>query len=468
METKFDKAINFIRDAIKNSFTYKDKTYLVGGVVRDKYMNIPIKDIDLMIDMPQGGIAFATYMVNKYDGICKNLVIYPRFGTAKFTLIIDGENVDIECVMPRSEGYERGSRKPIDVKYTSLHEDALRRDFTVNALYMRLDSGDIIDPLGRGIFDIDKKILRTPTNPYDTFTDDPLRMLRCIRFMCTKHFEIETDTLDAIEYCNRYLSNISIERINDELSKILCSDAPTKGIDLIMDTGLYHYIIPELGDLYFKQYSKYHDKDVMGHTLSVLEKVQPILSHRLAALLHDIAKPYYHQDFYENGEIVKRQFIGHDVRSAEISEKILKNLRYSNDVINEVCFAIRYHMILKQHVDKDFNLKMKDSTCRKIHRTILEYYDTVLDLIDADNKSHALEYCLPNQIIQFTNLVKKLNIKQEKRKLPINGNDIMEYFHSDPSEKIKQYLEKAEEIYDIHPDIDKNNMLKLLTKKIKN
>lgn len=460
--TKFEKAIDFIKSCVIES-DYAHKVYLVGGCVRDELMGLPIKDIDLMIDMPEGGIKFAEHMVTMYPSICKNLVLYPRFGTSKFSVIIDNEDVDIECVMPRGETYEGTSRKPVEVKYVSLLEDAKRRDFTVNALYKDIIDGKVIDPLNQGVNDIKDKILRTTSVAVDIFAEDPLRMMRAIRFYCCKDFYISREIADALEYSSRYLQNISIERINDEFSKIICSHRAVKGIYYLMNSGLMEYIIPEFNDIaYYKQYSKYHDKDVMGHTLSVLSNTEPILSHRLAALLHDIAKPLCHQDFYENGVLVKRQFIGHEKASAELAKKILKNLKYSNDIIEEVCFAIQNHMILKPHVDSEMNLKIKSSTCRKIHRTIFKYYDTCLDLIDADNKSHAPEYCLPKQVEQFKETVEALGIKHEKRKLPITGDDVIEYFKIEPGPKVKEHLDRAEILYDNHPDCDKEKMLKML------
>lgn len=457
-KTKFDLAIDFIKSSIIDS-EWAHKVYLVGGCVRDELMGLPIKDIDLMIDYPDGGLKFAEWMTNTFTDKCKNLVLYPRFGTSKFSIFIDKETVDIECVMPRGEKYDEESRKPIEVKYASLKEDALRRDFTVNALYKDIIDNKIIDPLERGIDDIKNNILNTTSCPEDIFNEDPLRMLRAIRFYCCKHFDLTDDLISAIEYSSRYLYKISVERINDEFSKILCSDRPIDGINLLVETGLMTFIIPEFRDTCgFNQYSKYHDKDVYEHTLNVINLTKPILTHRLAALLHDIAKPYYHQDFYEDGKIVKRQFIGHDIKSAEYAENILKKLRYSNDIIDEVCFAIKHHMILKQF-DID---NTKESTCRKIYRKIFKYYDTTLDLINADNRSHATLYNKLDQVDEFIEYAKMIGIKHEKRKLPINGNDVVEYFNIKPGPLVKKILDEAENVYDEYPNIDKSNMLEKL------
>lgn len=458
-KTKFDLAIDFIKSVIINS-EWAHKVYLVGGCVRDELMGLPIKDIDLMIDCNDGGLKFAKWMTNTYGDTCKNLVLYPRFGTSKFTININGENVDIECVMPRGEKYEENSRKPLEVKYVSLKEDALRRDFTVNALYKDIIDNTVIDPLNRGIDDIKNNILNTTSDPEDIFEEDPLRMLRAIRFHCCKHFKLSESVISGISYSARYLYKISIERINDELSKILCSDKAAEGIVLLVNTSLMDMIIPDICKMWgFNQYSKYHDKDLFQHTMSVIEHTKPILTHRLAALLHDVGKLYFHQDFYEDGKIVKRQFIGHDVKSAEYAEKILKHLKYSNDIIDDVCFAIKNHMILKQIKYVNNVLTIKDSTCRRIHRLIFDHIDITLDLIDADNKSHAPEYCLPNQVNDFIAMTKKLGIKNEKRKLPINGNDLIERFNVKPGPIIKEILDFANIIYDGIPDISKEQML---------
>lgn len=458
-KTKFDLAIDFIKSSIIDS-EWAHKVYLVGGCVRDELMGLPIKDIDLVVDYQDGGLKFAEWMTTTFPNVCKNLVLYPRFGTSKFSIIVNNETVDIECVMPRGETYEEESRKPIDVKYVTLKEDALRRDFTVNALYKDIIDNKVIDPLNRGIDDIKNNILNTTSDPEDIFEEDPLRMLRAIRFHCCKHFDLTDDLISAIEYSSRYLYKISVERINDEFSKILCSDRPIDGINLLVGTGLMTFIIPEICETCgFNQYSKYHDKDVYEHTLNVVNLTKPILTHRLAALLHDIAKPHYHQDFYEDDKIVKRQFIGHDIKSAEYAEKILKHLKYSNDIIDDVCFAIKNHMILKQIKYINNVLNIKESTCRRIHRLIFDHIDITLDLIDADNKSHAPEYCLPNQVNDFIAMTKKLGIKNEKRKLPINGNDLIERFNVKPGPIIKEILDFANIIYDGIPDISKEQML---------
>lgn len=465
--TIFDAAIEFIRLSVKDT-EWSNKVYLVGGCVRDKIMGLPIKDIDLMIDCMDGGIKFANWMVEHYPNVCKNLVLYPRFGTSKFTININGDkDVDIECVMPRAEKYEEYSRKPIDVKYCTLVEDAMRRDFTVNALYMNITNNEIIDPLERGLDDIKKNILTTTSEPIDIFAEDPLRMLRAVRFECCKGFVMSDKIKDAISYCSRYLMKISTERINDEFSKIICSNFAAEGILFLCDTGLMNFIIPEVNALYgFNQYSKYHDADALFHTLRVVKKTKPILTHRLAALLHDIAKPLYHQDFYENGEIVKRQFIGHDVYSADLAKQILIKLKYSNDIINAVCFAIKNHMILKPHVDEQGNLKIKDSTCRKIYRTIFDYQDITLDLISADNMSHSPKYCLSRQVEQFIYQCKSIGLI-EKIILPISGDDVMERFYLTPGPKVKLVLDFAWKLFDSHPDSDKEKLLTLIGKNIK-
>lgn len=470
-KTKFDYVIDFIKKSFETDnilySKFGHKVYLVGGCVRDEIMGLPVKDIDIMVDLPDGGIRFAETMVKKYPNICKNLVLFPRFGTSKFTITVSinniDESVDIECVMPRSEFYEDKSRKPIGVYYTSLKEDAIRRDFTVNALYKDILTNDIVDPTGFGIKDIKTMTLRCTNEPEFIFKEDPLRMMRAIRFICCKGFDPKYNIIESLNNCSSYLKNISFERINDEFSKIICSDNVDKGIRCLIDTKLMQYIIPELMKCYkFEHYSIYHDKNVLDHIINTVKLSKPILTHRLAALFHDIGKPYIYQDYIENDILVKRTFHGHIEKSAEIAQICLARLKYSNDIIDEVCFAIKHHNILKDFKDDSGDLKIPDKTVRKIHRKIFNYYDIVLDLIDADNKSHVLRYSSTQQIEQFKNKVESLNIKNEKRVLLVDGYDIMDAFNIKPCLAVKVLLQMAEEFVDTYPEATKQEIIDYL------
>ena len=211
------------------------------------------KDLDLMISTPNGGIEFANWITKRVGSYKEgsNPVIFPRFGTAKFNLgdvSHNGQDIgsmDIESVMPRSEKYTPGSRKP-EVGYSSLAGDAERRDLTVNSMFKNVSTGEILDLTGKGKEDLKKGVIRTPLEPSQTFTDDPLRMLRVVRFYAKYGWNIPTYIVRALKKSASMLNNISAERIQDELNKMLLSPNPDKAIKLLKVTDLLQYVIPEL------------------------------------------------------------------------------------------------------------------------------------------------------------------------------------------------------------------------------
>ena len=328
----------------------RSKIYYVGGYVRDEILDEGApKDVDLVVDLPNGASEFCDFLKKEYPTTCVDFVEYPRFGTAKFTLEFqmtkaDGKTpwireIQVECVEPRKEEYTDGPRKPSKVVSASIEEDAMRRDFCCNALYKDTVSGEILDPTGHGKEDIDNKILRTPCDPVITFKDDPLRMLRAIRFAAKKKFTIDEDTLKAIKPIPEYFQ-LSMERVESEFTQILLSSDPVEHIWTLHNTGLLGYILPEFEESWgFNQNSKYHSMNLTDHCLSVLKyivdpysagtnSVKHQLETRLAGLLHDIAKYKYHETNVDG----TFSYHDHDVKSAEMAEEILKRLKYSNDV----------------------------------------------------------------------------------------------------------------------------------------
>jgi poly(A) polymerase len=220
-------ALEFLSKLLKNS-PFANRVYLCGGAVRDAVMGKDVKDIDLVVAEPDGGIKFAEWLTKKL-GIHKpgaNPVTFPRFGTAKLNLRgvkvggVDLSDLDIEVVMTRGEEYTPGSRKP-EVAYADLAKDAERRDFTVNALYKDLTTGETLDPTGKGFDDIQRGVIRTPTDPNITFKDDPLRMLRAIRFACKYNWKMPKSLVTALSENAHMLQHISSERIQDEFNKML-------------------------------------------------------------------------------------------------------------------------------------------------------------------------------------------------------------------------------------------------------
>lgn len=283
---KFELKEKVFKDLSKTADKLGLPCYVVGGYVRDLILGRPNDDIDIVV--VGSGIKMAEAFAEEIGS--KNITTYKNFGTAK----VDYHGLEVEFVGARKESYTRGSRKPI-VEDGTLEDDQVRRDFTINAMAICLNSssfGTLVDPFN-GVEDIERKLIITPTDPKITFSDDPLRMLRCIRFAVKLGFEIHESTLEAIHNNCARLEIISPERITGELDKILMSPDPCRGIRLLHTTGLLHYILPEVEALNMCDDEPGRHKDNFEHTLDVLRGVSEKnggLWLRYAALLHDIGK----------------------------------------------------------------------------------------------------------------------------------------------------------------------------------
>lgn len=459
--------LEYIKKYIKNT-EYENKVYLAGGGVRDELLGKNVKDIDLLIDINNGGILFAEWICKKHRIYKKgsNPIIFPKFGTAKFNLKnvtykgYDLSDIDIECVMPRKEKYHEGSRNP-DVENGTLKDDVDRRDFTVNSLLKNLSNDEILDLTGLGKSDIKRGIVRTPLNPDIIFSDDPLRMLRAIRFTVKYNWDLPLFMIKSLKNNANKLRTISEERITSELNKMLVTDNPDKAIKLLQITGLSKYIFPELDNLIKLKQNKYHKWDAMKHTLYVLKNTPPDLITRLSALFHDIGK-------YKTKEIIDNEihFYTHEDISAEIAKDILKKLKYPNDIIDAVYIAIKNHMRTKSSGD-DANIS--DKALRKLQIELGNHLNVTLDLIHADNISHSEKYNMPNQIPKIKDRFKNLNnipISQHI-KLPIDGNDVIKYLDVKPGPIVKQMLKAVEDVWLDDPNLTRDEALEIIKKEYK-
>ena len=288
------------------------RAWIVGGYVRDSLLGRPHPDLDIVVE---GGLGFD--LARRFATLAGagEPVIFERFGTAQVTL--PGHLV--EFVSARRESYTPESRKPLTQDAT-LDEDLRRRDFTVNTLLIDFD-GKVQDPLGRGLADLEKRMLRTPNDPLQTFNDDPLRMLRAIRFAAQLGFELAPDVLPAMRKMRDRVGPpaLSVERVADELRKMLVSDRPKLALELLDQGGLLESILPEVAACKGVQQGGYHTEDVYGHTLLAVAATPPEIIVRLAALFHDVGKP---ATAAGDGT-----FMGHDVVGAEMAARILERLR---------------------------------------------------------------------------------------------------------------------------------------------
>lgn len=426
---------------LTSSSKFENHVYIVGGAVRDYILYSPIKDIDLVVDMPDGGIEFAKWMEeNGYTH--GSVVTYPTYGTAMFKPS-KFQDIELECVQTRGEQYhDKNSRNP-KTCFANIEEDAFRRDLTINALYMTLD-GKILDITKKGLDDIKNHIIRvTNDTPDVVFEDDPLRMLRVLRFTCRLGWEIEEDTYSAIKRNVNRLQIISKERIQDEFRKILISKNPRLGMELLRDTGLLLQFIPEFEETFDMVQNVYHDFcTVWEHTLKVVANASGMNVNdnfqkevlMLGAVFHDIGKIKVRT--VKDGNV---HFIKHELASRQMTETILRRLKYSNDIIDEVCFIVENHMRFKGFGDK----VPSDKSIRKFQYTSKnqDRFRLAVLLMHADNLSHGKDYCLPKQSVLLMERSRQLIAYGEDMfgyKLPINGFDIMKIKNIEGGPKVKE------------------------------
>lgn len=309
---------------------------LVGGSVRDALLGRLGNDLDFTTDArPQDVLKILRPWV---DAVWEVGIAFGTVGAQK-------DGYQIEVTTYRSEAYDRTSRKP-EVSYgDSIEEDLVRRDFTVNAMAVALPEARFIDPHG-GLDDLAARVLRTPGTPEESFSDDPLRMMRAARFAAQLDFEVAPEVVQAMKDMAGRIDIVSAERVRDELNKLVLSAQPRKGLSLLVDTGLAERILPELPALRLERDEHHRHKDVYDHTLIVLEQAMalesegPDLTLRLAALLHDIGKPRTRR-FEEDGRV---SFHHHEVVGAKMTKKRMTALKYPNDLVKDVSRLVELHL----------------------------------------------------------------------------------------------------------------------------
>lgn len=433
--------IKIIADTIVGT-CFWNKTFIVGGYVRDLVMGKECNDLDIVVAFEDGGKELAQMLYEK--GISTKPVIFERFGTA----IININDHQIEFVMARQEAYSPRSRKP-DVAAGSLEEDIQRRDFTINSLSMNINTGNISDITGKGREDITNKIIRTVSDPKITFKEDPLRMLRAVRFAVQLNFEIEAQTQDGIKQQADELAHISWERKRDELTKILLSKYPVQGIEMLKQFGLMKHLIPELEEIIELPGENPDDLDVYSHSLKVIAHVRPHLGLRLAGLLHNIAK----DTIPEENEII---CLDYETWDALLIKRILRRLMFPNEVIKVVIFLVDNHTRLNFME----NMEMLSNTfVMGFIKEMKGKLDILFEFIQADKISHLPKYCKPDFIPVLKKRIDMIRKQFEGRTMPVKGVDIMEYFNISAGEKVGELLKKAETIWWERPGWTKESIL---------
>ena len=429
------------------------KAFATGGFVRDELLGREPKDLDVMVEGENAGIRLAEQIAKDYN--LHAPIIFPRFGTARIE--IDGE--EVEFVAPRKEYYTEESRKP-EVEIGSLDQDAMRRDFSINALFKDLNTGKILDLTGHGLKDLKDKIIRvTDTENADViFSQDPLRMLRAIRQSLALGFAIDSLTKEAITRNVERLKIISAERIRDEFSKIITGPNATDGIKMLQELGLTKQFFPEWeAAVGITQETLHHNLTVDQHILEVLNNVPSDLVLRLAALLHDISKPAAKTIVDEVAHFYKHEEMG-----AETAEKILRRLKFPNDIIEQVKIVVGEHM-RPHHYTKDW----ADKTVRKLMRDLGPHLQNVLQLAEADIKGGNPEK-QKEKLEQLEDLRQRVKeqerapIKPQEIKPLIDGNELQQIFSKGPGKWIGDVQEFQIDKQLENPNLTKEEMVSLI------
>ena len=415
-----NKIIKAISKSIKGT-EYENKVFVVGGFVRDLIMGKDPKDIDLLIDgdiNAGAGITFAEWFCKKENIFKKdsNPLVYGLYGTAMFQFM--GEK--IECVAPRSEKYQNDSRKPV-VSSCTLEDDCFRRDFTVNSLFINISNNELVDYSKNGLNDIKNQVIRSTSNPDVIFTEDPLRILRAIRFAARFNSTIEEKTFEGMKRHVDRLEIISKERIQDEFSKMITSDNPEFAIRLLFEIGAYKYVF---------------DKLMFESNLKYLAKSIPASFERLK-----MQKDAEHNNLEINLAIVYAQL-------PNVVNK-MKYLKFSNDVIKKVCFYLElFDMILFTN--------FTPASIRKV-QYLAKSYDNLFNactiFVSVMNRKGDIE-----RVEKIINMTKKMIEKGQAMfdyKLPVNGNDVMEILNINPSKNVKRYLNLLMDMAYANPFITK-------------
>ena len=446
---------------------FENNVYAVGGCVRDSIIGREIKDIDLVISIENGGTDLASEL---YKGrhLAHQPVIYETYGTAMFRLK-DFPDLELEAVQTRKEQYHSDSRNP-ETSFGTIEEDLMRRDLTINAIYYNVSTRTMLD-LTNGQEDIERRIIRVTSTPDIVYEDDPLRILRAIRFYGQLNtsvkdpgnfWVIDKATFEGMKSHSHRLTIISKERIATEFHKMLLTDYPSECLELLRKTGAMHFVIPELEETYDMTQNEYHFGTVWEHTLKVVDNASQEtrdLNVMMAAVLHDIGKIKTRS--VKDGKV---HFYEHERASENMIPDILRALKEPVEMIKEVSKLAGGHMMAKPWKDDLSGVKNIDRSIRKLqYRYGKDMFDKLMIVIDADNKAHADGYCLPYQVKNIREVSERLIATGKdmfEYRLPVTGDDIMEVRQIKPSREVRRCLDYLIKLAFNKPEMTRDEFLK--------
>jgi poly(A) polymerase/tRNA nucleotidyltransferase (CCA-adding enzyme) len=431
MHLKIEEIPDMVLDISQRLTKSGYQAFIVGGAIRDSLLGLRAKDWDVATDAKPDNIHDLFPEMTRF-----NL----KHGTV--TLVSEGRHFEV-TTFRGTEGF-------------SLHieEDLAHRDFTFNAMAYNISNKRIIDPFG-GKEDMKDKVVRAVLNPLDRFNEDPLRMMRAIRFSIELGYAIEPETLMAIKTMAQAIDIVAKERVRDELLKVLMVTRPSAGFHLMRKSGLLKGIVPELMEGYRKRQNNYHKYTIYRHAMETVDSIKgdPVL--RLSALFHDIAKPRVRKKI--NG---RWRFFGHATASAEITKEIMMRLKFSNDRITRVTHLIAHHMF-------DYKQELSDKAVRRfIKRIGADNVDDLIALRKADDLAHGWGRDFEKDIEKFKNRIDsqiKKSCPFTISELAVNGHDVMNVAGLHPGPKIGQILNQLLEIVIERPEHNqKHKLIKIL------
>jgi len=412
------------------------QAFLVGGAVRDFLLGFQEKDWDIATDASPAAIR---------DLFPATKSFHLKHGTT--TLVIEGRPVEVTTFRGTKHGAGSG-----------IEEDLAHRDFTINAMAYDLPKGKIIDPFG-GREDISRKVVRAVLNPTERFQEDPLRMLRAIRFSRELEYSIDPETLRGITSLSHAMREVAVERIQDELVRLLMVNRPSVGFNLMRKTGLLRVILPELEEGYRKRQNNFHQYTIYRHIMETVDAIErdPVL--RLSALFHDVAKPRVRERIEG-----RWRFFAHAEASADLTKQIMRRLRFSNDLTSRVSILVAHHMF-------DYKEEMSDKAIRRfIKRVSAEHVDDLIRLRKADDLAHGRGSDYGKRIEAF-----RKKVHDQMRRAPalsitdlaLNGHDVMAITGLPPGPGVGHILNKLLEYVLENPEHNRREELIDIVKQTK-